>query len=151
MMGIKPQDWAGLSNRMPAALSAYGANCGVGAAELVATVLGIAGAATPSAVIVAKGNCGIPELMDGEIRYNGTPDLMADYAVMARDAGARIIGGCCGTTPEHLSAMRTALDTHRAGATPDVEQIMARLGTVSKLAHGIDAAEEAKKRKRPRP
>ena len=151
MMGIKPQDWAGLSTRMPAPLSAYGANCGVGAAELVATVLGIAGAAASSAVIVAKGNCGIPELIDGEIRYNGTPDLMAEYAVMARDAGARIIGGCCGTTPDHLKAMRTALDTQPAGPTPDVEQIMARLGTVSKLAHGIDAAEEAKKRKRPRP
>lgn len=150
MMGIKPQDWAGLSNRMPATLSAFGANCGVGAAELVATVLGIADAAAATAVIVAKGNCGIPELIDGEIRYNGTPDLMADYAVMVRDAGARIIGGCCGTTPEHLSAMRTALETHAAGTKPDVEQIMDRLGAVSKLAHGIDAAEEAKKRKRPR-
>ena len=45
--------------------------------------------AGPEAGLVAKGNCGIPEFLDGHIHYNGTPEIMADYARMARDAGAR--------------------------------------------------------------
>ena len=43
-------------------------------------------------------------------RLSGTPELMADYARIALDAGAKIIGGCCGTTPDHIAAMRRALD-----------------------------------------
>jgi 5-methyltetrahydrofolate--homocysteine methyltransferase len=149
MMGIKPEDWPSIAQRLPAPLAGFGANCGVGAAELVATILGIARTAPESAVIVAKGNCGVPEMIDGEVRYSGTPPLMADYARMARDAGARIIGGCCGTTPEHLQAMRAALDSYAGGPPPGIDEIAAKLGAVSKLARGIDAAAEAKKRRRP--
>lgn len=150
MMGIKPEDWPDVSQRLPAPLSGFGANCGVGAAELVATVLGIARTAPQDAIVVAKGNCGVPEMIDGEIQYSGTPALMADYARMALDAGARIIGGCCGTTPEHLEAMHAALASHTKGAPPDIDEVTAKLGAVSKLAHGIDAAAEAKKRRRPK-
>ena len=49
-------------------------------------------------LLVVKANCGIPEFIDGAIRYGGTAELMADYARLAVDAGARIVGGCCGTT-----------------------------------------------------
>ena len=59
--------------------------------------------------LIAKGNCGIPAYVDGEIHYHGTPDLMGDYACFARDAGIKIIGGCCGTTPAHVAAMAAAL------------------------------------------
>jgi 5-methyltetrahydrofolate--homocysteine methyltransferase len=149
MMGIKPEDWPAIAERLPAPLAGFGANCGVGAAELVATVLGIARTAPESAVIVAKGNCGVPEMIDGEVRYSGTPALMADYVRMAYNAGARIIGGCCGTTPEHLQAMRAALDSHNGGPPPNIDEIAAKLGAVSRLARGIDAAAEAKKRRRP--
>jgi 5-methyltetrahydrofolate--homocysteine methyltransferase len=68
----------------------------VGASDLVRTVLGLT-AADPSAVVVAKANAGIPRYVEGAILYDGTPELMAEYAVLARDAGVRIIGGCCGT------------------------------------------------------
>ena len=60
--------------------------------------------------MVAKGNCGIPAYVDGAIHYHGTPELMAEYALFARDAGAKIIGGCCGTSPAHVAAMVAALD-----------------------------------------
>ncbi|MEM7224473.1 MAG: betaine--homocysteine S-methyltransferase [Pseudomonadota bacterium] len=150
MMGIKPEDWPVVAERMPTPLAGLGANCGVGAAELVATVLGIAKTAPEGTVIVAKGNCGVPEMIDGEICYSGTPALMADYARMVLNAGARIIGGCCGTTAEHLKAMRAALEGHVKGSPPDIEEIMAKLGDVSRLARGIDAAAEAKKRRRPK-
>ena len=61
--------------------------------------------------VIAKGNCGIPAYVDGAIHYHGTPELMAAYACLARDAGVTIIGGCCGTTEVHVRAMRTALES----------------------------------------
>jgi 5-methyltetrahydrofolate--homocysteine methyltransferase len=85
-------------------------------------------------ILVAKANCGIPEFIDGEIHYNGTPEIMARYAVMARDAGARIIGGCCGTSPEHVAAMRQALDNTAPGPAPTIEDVRRELGDVTKGA-----------------
>ena len=67
-------------------------------------------------IIAAKGNCGIPEFINGEIHYNGTTTLMADYACFARDIGATIIGGCCGTTHEHVKAMHDALENNVPGS-----------------------------------
>jgi 5-methyltetrahydrofolate--homocysteine methyltransferase len=82
-------------------------------------------------VLVAKANCGIPQFVDGAIRFNGTPELMAKYACMSFDAGARIIGGCCGTTPEHLRVMRAALEAHTRGSVPDLAMIESALGAIS--------------------
>ena len=67
--------------------------------------------------------------LDGVPRH--TPELMAEYARLSLDSGARIIGGCCGTTPAHLSAMRHALETHVKGATPDLKSIESKLGAIS--------------------
>ncbi len=61
---------------------------------------------------------------------------MADYARIALDAGAKIIGGCCGTSPEHLAAMRQSLESYSGGARPSVELIEAKLGPVTELAKG---------------
>ncbi len=148
MMGIKPADWPGIAAQMPSPLTAYGANCGVGPAELLATVIGMSDAAPPGTVLIAKGNCGMPEMTDAGIEYTGTTELMADYAVLARDAGVKIIGGCCGTTPAHIAAMRQALEHHNPGEKPSIPKIIDTLGEVSKLARGTDAAEEAKARRR---
>jgi methionine synthase I (cobalamin-dependent) len=142
MMGITPQGFGDLTRTLAVKPVAIGANCGVGASELVATVLGIT-AARPDAIVVAKGNCGIPQYLDGHIHYDGTPELMADYARIVLDAGARIIGGCCGTSPEHLAAMRAALDSHQRGKRPSIELIEDRLGRVSALAKGEDVAAAA--------
>ncbi len=142
MMGITPAGFGLLAASLPEKLAAIGANCGTGASELVATVLGIC-EARPDAVVVAKGNCGIPAYVDGHIHYSGTPELMADYARLALDAGAKIIGGCCGTGFEHLTTMRHSLEDYAGGPRPTVELIEARLGAVSALAHGRDVAAEA--------
>ncbi|MGQ0485530.1 MAG: betaine--homocysteine S-methyltransferase [Hyphomicrobiales bacterium] len=139
MMGLTPKAFGALAASLATQPVAIGANCGVGASELIATVLGIT-AARPDAAVVAKGNCGIPQYVDGHIHYTGTPDLMADYARIALDAGARIIGGCCGTSPEHLAAMRQSLESYTKGERPTVELIEKRLGPVSELAKGIDTA-----------
>jgi 5-methyltetrahydrofolate--homocysteine methyltransferase len=142
MMGITPAAFGKLAMTLAVKPVAIGANCGVGASELVATVLGIS-ESRPDAVVVAKGNCGIPQYLDGHIHYDGTPELMADYARIVHDAGARIIGGCCGTSPEHLAAMRAALEQHKRGQRPSIELVEERLGAVSALAKGEDVAAAA--------
>ncbi|HWA44468.1 MAG TPA: betaine--homocysteine S-methyltransferase [Hypericibacter adhaerens] len=147
MMGLMPGEHAQLCHGLHPRPLAYGANCGVGAAELVAAIVNMSGAAESSDIIVAKGDCGIPYYVDGKIRYDGTPELMADYARLARDAGARIIGGCCGTSPAHLRSMREALENHTPGPKPTLEEIVHRLGQISlganQQASGIPAPTDA--------
>jgi 5-methyltetrahydrofolate--homocysteine methyltransferase len=102
MMGVSPE-------QAVAALAAWGAdavggNCGNGPDELLAVIRRMR-AANPDALLVAKSNAGMPELVDMRAVYRTDPPTMAACAVAMRDAGARIIGGCCGTTPEHLAEM----------------------------------------------
>ena len=129
MMGITPSELAGLHRKHQ--LAACGSNCGTGPAELVACIVNLATASDPTAVLVAKANCGIPQFVNGAIRFDGTPELMAQYACLSLDAGARIIGGCCGTTPDHLRVMRLALESHVRGPKPDLAAIEAKLGAIS--------------------
>nr|MDJ0858153.1 homocysteine S-methyltransferase family protein [Dinoroseobacter sp.] len=114
---------------------AFGANCGVGASDLLRTVLGFS-AAGPERPIIAKGNAGIPKYVDGHIHYDGTPELMAEYALLARASGASIIGGCCGTTFEHLRHMRAALDEATERVRPSLDEIAAALGGFSSADDG---------------
>ena len=134
MMGVTARDFAALVRRFARPPVAIGANCGAGASDLLRTVLGLA--AATDLPVVAKGNAGIPRYVDGHIHYDGTPALMADYAAMARDAGARIVGGCCGTGPEHLRAMREALETRPKGPPPDLPAVEAALGGFSSADDG---------------
>jgi methionine synthase I (cobalamin-dependent) len=129
MMGVTPSELAALHRRH--GLAACGSNCGTGPSELVACIVNLATASEASAILVAKANCGIPQFINGEIRFDGTPELMAQYARLALDSGARIIGGCCGTTPEHLRTMRLALESHVRGAKPDLATIQFKLGAIS--------------------
>lgn len=132
MMGVTPAEVALLCREQLAPRPlAYGANCGVGPSELVATLAAMAPSAGASDIIVAKGNCGVPHFVEGKIQYDGTPEQMAIYARLARDCGARIIGGCCGTTPGHLAAIRAALEGHAPGQRPTLDVITAQLGKIS--------------------
>ncbi|TFH41090.1 MAG: betaine--homocysteine S-methyltransferase [Lysobacterales bacterium] len=143
MMGSTPKAFVALCRELGPAPTAYGTNCGVGPAEVVAGILALRGAAQSDDLLVAKANCGIPAFVDGAIRYGGTAELMADYACLALDAGARIIGGCCGTTPEIVRAMRDALDAHERSDPPTLETVEQRLGTLSAGAKRGDAGERA--------
>lgn len=134
MMGLLPKDIHGVADGLAGAPIAVGANCGVGASDILASLLDMT-AARPDATVIVKGNCGIPEFRGSEVHYSGTPTLMAEYARLAVDAGARIVGGCCGTSFEHLAAMRQAIDAHRKGERPTVETVTARIGPMrNKLA-----------------
>ena len=149
MMGLTSQDMSDMVEKLDHPPLAYGANCGVGASDLLRTVLGFVaqGSERP---LIAKGNAGIPKFVDGHIHYDGTPDLMADYAVLARDCGATIIGGCCGTTPAHLEKMRAALETREQGSRPTLDQIASTLGAFSSASDGTgdDAAPVRTRRRR---
>ena len=138
MMGLTPADVMTVSTGLNTSIAAIGSNCGVGASEVVAAICNLKTAAQThgsSPALVAKANCGIPDYVDGEIVYSGTPELMAAYAQLCADAGATIIGGCCGTTPEHVAAMRQAIDDWHAGKpSPQVSDIVSTLGELSQGA-----------------
>ena len=127
MMGLSPDAFADFTSGLDGAPLAIGSNCGVGASDLLASILAIL-QSHPDAKVIAKANAGIPEWHGSHIHYSGTPELMADYARMAVDAGAAIIGGCCGTTPAHLAAMRQAIDTHARQEAPTLDDIVRRIG-----------------------
>jgi len=91
-----------------------GANCSAGPAQLL-EVLERMRAVVPEALYVVAPNAGWPEMAGGRTMYHATPEYFAGYASAFRRAGARLIGGCCGTTPAHLAAMRAAPDREDTG------------------------------------
>jgi len=137
MMGLTSKDLTKQVGKIANAPVAFGANCGVGASDLLRTVRGFK-EAEATIPLIAKGNAGIPKYHDGHIHYDGTPELMADYAILARASGATIIGGCCGTTPDHLRKMRDALETQPTGDVPSLDQIAEVLGGFSSETDGTD-------------
>ncbi|KIC44329.1 methionine synthase I [Ruegeria sp. ANG-S4] len=137
MMGVTSADLAMIIETLPNPPIAFGANCGTGSSDILRTVLGFVAQGTERPLI-SKGNAGIPKYVNGSIHYDGTPDLMAQYAVMARDAGATIIGGCCGTMPVHLRKMREALDTIPRNTRPTLDQITQALGAFSSDSDGTE-------------
>lgn len=107
MMGVSPTDFVQFMEQFQA--FAYGANCGVGPDQLMQTIGEMKRAGGRN--LIAKGNCGIPVFQEGQIRYTGTKEVMANYAGEVRDLGAELIGGCCGTTGIHIHAMCSELKT----------------------------------------
>jgi 5-methyltetrahydrofolate--homocysteine methyltransferase len=150
MMGLAPKHVHGVADGLSQPAVAVGANCGVGASDILASLLDMT-EANPDAKVIVKGNCGIPEFRGTEIHYSGTPELMSDYVRLAVDAGAKIIGGCCGTSFEHLAAMRKSLDAHQRQARPTVEAIVERIGPLrNKTADQSGAVQGGEGRRRRR-
>ncbi len=106
MMGVTPEQAA--EALLAAGAAAVGGNCGNGPDEIL-PVLERMRAAFPDAVLVAKANVGMPQLVGLAVHYDTTPETMADFARRFRDAGANVIGACCGSTPPHLRAMVEAV------------------------------------------
>jgi 5-methyltetrahydrofolate--homocysteine methyltransferase len=143
MMGLPPAGIHTVTEGMELQPFAVGANCGVGASDLLSSVLDMS-AADPNAIVVAKANCGIPVVKGDKVEYTGTPELMADYTCLAIDAGAAIIGGCCGTSCHHLEYMRRAIDSHAKGDRPDLQQVVSTIGP---LKNATSAANDDKPRR----
>ena len=126
---------------------AFGANCGTGAPDLLRTIQDFA-KSSPNSILIAKGNAGIPKYVDGHILYDGNPELMAKYAVMARNSGAKIIGGCCGTKSEHLLSMRAALESEVLGSAPSLQYIELEIGPFSGQIRKETKKHTSKRRRR---
>jgi 5-methyltetrahydrofolate--homocysteine methyltransferase len=149
MMGLHPRDIHSVTEGLAEQPIAIGANCGVGAPDILASLLEMS-QASPDAILIVKGNCGVPEFRGEKIVYSGTPELMSEYAHLAIDAGAKVIGGCCGTTCEHLQAMRKALDAHPSGERPTLHDIVTRVGPLRNRAAGGGDDEPKRERRRRR-
>ena len=89
-------------------LVAIGANCGYGPHEIEAIITTMR-ATDPTIPLIAKSNAGLPQQIDDTFIYQGTPTVMATYAHRVYHLGARLMGGCCGTTPTHIQAMTAVL------------------------------------------
>ncbi len=130
------EDGHTLSGQSPARVAAVlnnlgvtimGANCSVGPAatldvlqEMIATTQDFADAGAGAAPLFsAQPNAGLPARIGNRFFYRATTDYFADYALRFSQAGVRLIGGCCGTTPHHIAAMRQALD-EQYGISPHI-------------------------------
>jgi 5-methyltetrahydrofolate--homocysteine methyltransferase len=103
MMGVDPA--AAVGRLLPLGVDALGFNCGLSTLqEYVQLTTEYADIIQDKAFLLAEPNAGKPELTDGEAVYKVTPEEFAAAAQKIHEAGARIIGGCCGTSPEHIKA-----------------------------------------------
>ena len=107
MMGVKP----GVAVKTLSALGVriIGANCGRGTDEMLVIAKEMAEARPQGVFLITQSNAGLPKLIGGEFAYTGTPDEMGAFALQMRELGINIVGSCCGSTPAHTKAIRTAL------------------------------------------
>jgi 5-methyltetrahydrofolate--homocysteine methyltransferase len=114
MMGLGPPDVVAAVE--PLGVAALGMNCGrslIDTAELVSAFL-----ASSSLPLWVKPNAGVPRIVGDEVVYDADPETFAASVGAFVEQGARIVGGCCGATPEHLAALAGALGRRPAGAEP---------------------------------
>jgi 5-methyltetrahydrofolate--homocysteine methyltransferase len=112
MMGVKPAEAA--QALLAAGATAVGANCGRSLEE-AEQVIQEMHEAVPDAILIAKPNAGVPKLMDRRPVYEVTPEEFAEFAQRFVEAGAKIVGGCCGTTPAHIAAVVRTLKEESRG------------------------------------
>ncbi|HKJ26083.1 MAG TPA: bifunctional homocysteine S-methyltransferase/methylenetetrahydrofolate reductase, partial [Anaerolineales bacterium] len=110
-----------------------GVNCSEGPAQLL-RIMRQMKEVVPDARFSVMPNAGWPERVGGRIMYPAGPDYFGDYALAYRQAGASTIGGCCGTTPEHIRAMRTALETNLPEDQPSLPEIKTATATAIETA-----------------
>ena len=107
MMGVSPAMAVQSIAEMGA--DVIGANCGRGLEEMRIIAAQLAESGAGSVRLMVQSNAGLPNLQGDTFVFDGTPEEMAMYAADMRDLGFSVIGACCGSTPEHIAAMRAAL------------------------------------------
>jgi 5-methyltetrahydrofolate--homocysteine methyltransferase len=109
MMGVSPLE--AVETLASWGVQVIGANCGNGPAEIETVITQMAQYRPEGVYLYAQSNAGLPKYAEGTIQYDGTPEVMAEYALRMRDLGVNVIGACCGSTPRHIAAMRARLDS----------------------------------------
>jgi len=130
-----------------AGVEVIGVNCSGGPAQIW-RILNQMRQAVPAARFSVMPNAGWPEQVGGRIMYPANPDYFGEYALAFCEAGASLIGGCCGTSPQHIAAMRLALVSQAEGCAPalgelslpaEMEEVLASQERLSRLAHKLAA------------
>lgn len=107
MMGVRPGD--AVAHLAAAGVDAVGANCGRGPEEMELIAAEMVAARTGDVLLVAQSNAGLPQVVGDHFEYDATPDDLAAHAQRLADVGIDLVGGCCGSTPAHIAAMRATL------------------------------------------
>jgi 5-methyltetrahydrofolate--homocysteine methyltransferase len=107
MMGVRPGD--AVTALAAAGVDAVGANCGRGPEEMEAIAAQLAEARPDGLLLVAQSNAGLPQVVGDHFEYDKSPADLAQHAQTLRELGIDLIGACCGSTPEHIAAMRDAV------------------------------------------
>ena len=107
MMGVTPA--AAVATLADLGVTAVGANCGRGMDEARDIGAQLIQARVGDIRIMISPNAGLPQLIDGEFQYTGSPEEMAAFAQEMNELGVDIIGACCGSTPAHIEAIRQAV------------------------------------------
>ncbi|HTS19540.1 MAG TPA: homocysteine S-methyltransferase family protein [Verrucomicrobiae bacterium] len=106
LMGVTPEQ--AVAQLCDAGALVVGANCSVGS-DVVENIIRAMKAARPSALLLAKPNAGLPQVVDGKAVYAMPFEAMAEFATRMKSQGVAVVGGCCGSTPQHIQAMHAAL------------------------------------------
>ena len=131
MMGLEPKDLIELAEKYYPDVIGYGANCGIGTADIIASLICLARDRNNKEMhLVVKGNCGIPELIEGKIEHKETPEHMGMYAKYASSIGAKIIGGCCGATSCHIREIDKNI-TSDTNLEINIDSISKNLGEIT--------------------
>jgi 5-methyltetrahydrofolate--homocysteine methyltransferase len=107
MMGVRPGD--AVTALAEAGVDAVGANCGRGPEEMEAIAAQLAEARPAGLLLVAQSNAGLPQVVGDHFEYDKSPAALAEHARDLHKLGIDLIGGCCGSTPAHIAAMRDAI------------------------------------------
>jgi 5-methyltetrahydrofolate--homocysteine methyltransferase len=105
-MGVRPEQAAKALSGL--GVAALGANCGA-SLEMTEEAVRRMRETAPGLPLIVKPNAGLPRMVGDEVLYDGTPEVMAEYARRFVEMGARVVGGCCGSTPAHIEAIARAV------------------------------------------
>jgi 5-methyltetrahydrofolate--homocysteine methyltransferase len=139
MMGVSPKEAVRTISEWGVRI--IGANCGTGPVEMAVVMTEMAQYRPPGVFLYAQSNAGLPYYDAGKIAYDGTPEVMAQYALTMRNLGVDIIGACCGSTPAHIEAMRLALEAVQdepVAGPPSLDSEAAIESVESRVARGAE-------------
>ncbi len=128
MMGVSPRE--AVETLAAYGVKVIGANCGRGTDDMQLIATQMAQYRPAGVYLMVQSNAGMPKFANGEIYYDGTPEVMADYAVKMRSLGINVIGACCGSSPAHIAAMRTALNQVQLDPIPGPPPVSASSGPI---------------------
>jgi methionine synthase I (cobalamin-dependent) len=109
MMGVRPGD--AVTELAAEGFDAVGANCGRGPGEMATIAAQLVEARPEGLLLVAQSNAGLPQVVGDHFEYDATPTDLAAHAGRLAELGIDLVGGCCGSTPEHISAVGTTLSS----------------------------------------